>query len=70
LKPDEELFKGVSAEQVHSMAMRLGSRRFTLHDLRKMLYFDFTPLRSGSVNSPIGRPLNSQTAMLPRWRLL
>jgi integrase len=37
LEPDTELFKGVSAEHVHSMAMRLGSPRFMLHDLRKML---------------------------------
>jgi integrase len=37
LEPDAELFKGVSAEHVHSMAMRLGSPRFMLHDLRKML---------------------------------
>lgn len=37
LAPDAELFKGVSAENVHSMAMRLGSPRFMLHDLRKML---------------------------------
>ena len=37
LEPDAELFKGVSAEHVHSMAMRLGAPRFMLHDLRKML---------------------------------
>ena len=37
LKPDDQLFTGVSAEHVHSMAMRLGSPRFMLHDLRKML---------------------------------
>lgn len=37
LKPDAELFKGVSAEHVHSMAMRLGSPRFMLHDLRKLV---------------------------------
>ncbi|BDT69103.1 hypothetical protein os1_32910 [Comamonadaceae bacterium OS-1] len=37
LEPDAELFKGVSAEHVHSMAMRLGSPRFMLHDLRKMV---------------------------------
>jgi integrase len=37
LKPDDELFKGVSAEHVHSMAMRLGSPRFMLHDLRKLV---------------------------------
>jgi hypothetical protein len=36
LKPEDELFKGVSAEHVHSMAMRLGSPKFMLHDLRKM----------------------------------
>jgi integrase len=37
LKPDDVLFKGVSAEHVHSMAMRLGAPRFMLHDLRKMV---------------------------------
>jgi integrase len=37
LEPDEMLFKGVSAEHVHSMAMRLGSPRFMLHDLRKLV---------------------------------
>jgi hypothetical protein len=37
LKPDDELFAGVSAEHVHSMAMRLGSPRFMLHDLRKLV---------------------------------
>jgi hypothetical protein len=37
LKPDEVLFKGVSAEHIHSMAMRLGSPRFMLHDLRKLV---------------------------------
>jgi hypothetical protein len=37
LAPDEELFKGVSAEHLYNMAMRLGSPRFMLHDLRKML---------------------------------
>lgn len=37
LAGDAELFKGVSAEHVHSMAMRLGSPRFMLHDLRKLV---------------------------------
>jgi hypothetical protein len=37
LKPEDQLFKGVSAEHIHSMAMRLGSRRFMLHDLRKLV---------------------------------
>jgi integrase len=37
LMPDEVLFKGVSAEHIHSMAMRLGSPRFMLHDLRKLV---------------------------------
>lgn len=37
LEPGAELFKGVSAEHVHSMAMRLGSPRFMLHDLRKLV---------------------------------
>jgi integrase len=37
LKPDDVLFKGVSAEHVHSMAMRLGAPRFMLHDLRKLV---------------------------------
>ena len=36
LKDDDQLFKGVSAEHIHSMAMRLGSPRFMLHDLRKL----------------------------------
>ncbi len=30
------LFKGVSAEHVHSMAIRLGAPKFMLHDLRKL----------------------------------
>jgi integrase len=37
LKPDDELFKGVSAEHIAKMAMRLGSPRFMLHDLRKLV---------------------------------
>lgn len=37
LEQGAELFKGVSAEHVHSMAMRLGSPRFMLHDLRKLV---------------------------------
>ena len=36
LEEGDQLFKGVSAEHVHSMAMRLGSPRFMLHDLRKL----------------------------------
>jgi len=37
LEPSDELFKGISAEHIHSMAMRLGSPRFMLHDLRKLV---------------------------------
>ena len=37
LKPDDELFKGVSAEHISEMTMRFGSPRFMLHDLRKMM---------------------------------
>ena len=37
LAGDAVLFKGVSAEHVHSMAMRLGAPRFMLHDLRKLV---------------------------------
>ena len=37
LKADDELFKGVSAEHLYNMAMRVGSPRFMLHDLRKMM---------------------------------
>lgn len=37
LQDDADLFVGVSADHVHSMAMRLGSPRFMLHDLRKLL---------------------------------
>ena len=37
LKDGDQLFKGVSAEHIHSMAMRLGSPRFMLHDLRKLV---------------------------------
>ena len=37
LAGDAELFKGVSAEHIHSMAMRLGAPRFMLHDLRKLV---------------------------------
>lgn len=37
LKPEDELFRGVSAEHVHSMVMRQGGPRFMLHDLRKLV---------------------------------
>jgi hypothetical protein len=37
LADDAVLFKGVSAEHVHSMAMRLGAPKFMLHDLRKLV---------------------------------
>lgn len=37
LEPEDQIFKGVSAEHVYKMAMRLGAPRFMLHDLRKML---------------------------------
>ena len=37
LEGDAELFKGVRAEHVHSMAVRLGAPRFMLHDLRKLV---------------------------------
>jgi hypothetical protein len=37
LKNVHQLFKGVSAEHIHSMAMQLGSPRFMLHDLRKLV---------------------------------
>jgi hypothetical protein len=35
LEPEAVLFKGGAAEHLHSMAMRLGAPKFTLHDLRK-----------------------------------
>jgi hypothetical protein len=37
LEPDQELFKGVAAEHLYRMAMRLGAPRFMLHDLRKLV---------------------------------
>ena len=37
LKLDDALFKGFSAKQVHSMAMRFGAPPFMLHDLRKLV---------------------------------
>ena len=37
LAGDDQMFKGVSAEHIHSMAMRLGAPRFMLHDLRKLV---------------------------------
>ncbi len=37
LSPNEELFSGISAEHVAEMAQRAGSKRFMLHDLRKLL---------------------------------
>ncbi|GAB3189925.1 hypothetical protein GCM10027292_23010 [Hydrogenophaga aquatica] len=37
LEAGEELFRGVSAEHVHSMVMRQGGPRFMLHDLRKLV---------------------------------
>jgi len=36
LAPEDQIFKGVSAEHLWSMAMRVGAPRFMLHDLRKM----------------------------------
>lgn len=47
LEPDDELFKGVSAEHVHSMAMRLGSPRFMRHHLRKLVATVGEKLRLG-----------------------
>lgn len=37
LQPDDELFAGVSAEHVSELAMRMGSPKFMLHDLRKLV---------------------------------
>ena len=37
LKPEDFLFKGVSAEHLWNMAQRQGAPRFMLHDLRKMV---------------------------------
>jgi|GEM_PF-673469 len=37
LRPADELFAGVSAEHLSNMAQRVGSPRFMLHDLRKLL---------------------------------
>lgn len=37
LEAEAQLFRRVSAEHVHSMAMRLGAPRFVLHDLRKLV---------------------------------
>lgn len=37
LSEDDAMFPGVSAEHIHSMAMRLGAPRFMLHDLRKLV---------------------------------
>jgi hypothetical protein len=36
LEPEDQIFKGVSAEHIWQMAMRHGAPRFMLHDLRKM----------------------------------
>lgn len=37
LESEDQLFKGVSAEHLSKMAIRVGAPRFMLHDLRKML---------------------------------
>lgn len=37
IEAGDELFKGVSAEHLYSMAIRLGAPRFMLHDLRKLV---------------------------------
>jgi hypothetical protein len=37
LNPEDMIFKGVSADHLWEMAMRLGAPRFMLHDLRKMV---------------------------------
>lgn len=36
LEPSDQLFKGMSKEHVHNMAIRRGAPRFMLHDLRKL----------------------------------
>ena len=36
LEDEDQIFKGVSAEHLWAMAMRVGAPRFMLHDLRKM----------------------------------
>jgi len=43
LQPDDVLFKGVYAEHVHSMAMRVGAHKFMLHDLRKLVMTEWLP---------------------------
>ncbi len=37
LEPDDEIFSGVCPDHLWNMAMRVGSPRFMLHDLRKVL---------------------------------
>jgi integrase len=37
LEATDQLFKGISKEHVHSMAIRRGAPRFMLHDLRKLV---------------------------------
>jgi integrase len=37
LSPEDLIFRGVSADHLWEMAMRLGAPRFMLHDLRKMV---------------------------------
>ena len=56
LEPDDQLFKGVSAEHVAQMAMRAGAPRFMLHDLRKMLAS--VGQRTGVSDAVIRRILN------------
>lgn len=37
LEPEDELSAEVRAEHIHSMTMRMGTPRFMLHDLRKLV---------------------------------
>ncbi len=54
LKPDEELFAGVSADHLSKMAERAGSPRFMIHDLRKLLATVVSGFGIGIVASIMG----------------
>ncbi len=59
LQPDDELFAGVSAEHVASMAMRAGAPLFMLHGLRKPVATVGQPI---GVSDPVMRRILSHTA--------
>lgn len=59
LDPEAEVFAGVSADHVNEMAQRVGSPRFLLHDLRKLLA---TTGQKLNINDGVMRRILNHTA--------